>query len=137
MSQCQWSRQRRLRQRFRSIHRRLVSRGEWAGRRWERYVHPVSASCSRRARSLYCRRGRPGFGSGERYHRSQICQERRQCAGLDFSQRMMDKGRERYEKERDQFPGTIEYGFIDLMDVKGMMACMQKRKDSLGEADDQ
>lgn len=58
-------------------------------------------------------------------------------AGLDFSQRMMDKGRERYEKERDQFPGTIEYGFIDLMDVKGMMACMQKRKDSLGEADDQ
>lgn len=50
---------------------------------------------------------------------------------------MMDKGRERYEKERDQFPGTIEYGFIDLMDVKGMMACMQKRKDSLGEADDQ
>lgn len=41
------------------------------------------------------------------------------------------------ERERDQFPGTIEYGFIDLMDVKGMMACMQKRKDSLGEADDQ
>lgn len=57
--------------------------------------------------------------------------------GLDFSQRMMDKGRERYEKEKDQFPGTIEYGFIDLMDVEGMLAYMQKRKDALGEADDQ
>lgn len=57
--------------------------------------------------------------------------------GLDFSQRMMDKGRERYEKEKDQFPGTIEYGFIDLMDVEGMVAYMQKRKDALGEAEDQ
>lgn len=55
--------------------------------------------------------------------------------GLDFSERMMDKGRERYEREKDQFPGTITYGPIDLMDTDGMMAYMHERRQRLGEAD--
>ena len=44
--------------------------------------------------------------------------------GLDFSQKMMDKGRKRYEQEKDQFDGTITYEFIDLMDFDGMATYM-------------
>ena len=48
--------------------------------------------------------------------------------GLDFSQRMLDKGRERYEREKDQFPGTITYNFIDLMDYTGMCTYMSTKE---------
>jgi len=45
--------------------------------------------------------------------------------GLDFSEKMLQKGRER--SAREELRGSIEYDFIDLMDYDGMAKHMAKR----------
>jgi len=47
--------------------------------------------------------------------------------GLDFSEKMLQKGRER--SAREKLRGSIEYDFIDLMDYDGMAKYMAKRKE--------
>ncbi|KXS94941.1 hypothetical protein AC578_6137 [Pseudocercospora eumusae] len=51
--------------------------------------------------------------------------------GLDNSQKMLDKGRERNEKERHLLKGSIQYDYIDLTDLGNMQNYMKQRENTL------
>ncbi|KXT12529.1 hypothetical protein AC579_10360 [Pseudocercospora musae] len=50
--------------------------------------------------------------------------------GLDSSQKMLDKGRERNEKERHLLKGSIQYDYIDLTHLGNMQNYMKQRENT-------
>jgi len=66
------------------------------------------------------------LGAGSGIIARRFAKQGAHVTGLDFSEAMIQKGRER---TKDALPGSVDYDFIDLMDLEDMRAYMDRRED--------